>query len=109
MSRGARSAQRSRDNREMLDVLLNLALLATIGCVIVFFWKKDPRFGYAAAILFALVPVVQLLLLYFSPKIDVEVDKMRALAVPLQLLFSGFCGVCAVVLYRAAKHIEDRQ
>jgi hypothetical protein len=93
----------------MVDILLNLALIATVACVAVFFWKKDPRFGYAASILLACVPVLQLLLFLFSPKIDASTEPMRALAVPLQILFSGFCGVCAAVMYRVAKNAEDRQ
>jgi hypothetical protein len=93
----------------MFDIILNLGLIATVGCVVLFFWKKDPRFGYAAAILLGIVPVLQLLLFLFGPKIDADVDKMRALAVPLQILFAGFCGVCAGVMYRLAKKIEDNQ
>lgn len=95
--------------RAMIDAFLNLGLIATVVCVVVFFWKKDPRYGYAAAILFACVPVLQLLLFIFGPKIDADVDKMRALAVPLQILFSGFCAVCAGVMYRVAKRVEDTQ
>jgi hypothetical protein len=93
----------------MIDFVLNVAMLATVSCVILFFWTKQPKFGFVAAILLALVPVAQLLLLVFSPKIDVEVDKMRALIVPLQIVFSGFCGVCALVMYRVAKKAQDNQ
>jgi hypothetical protein len=93
----------------MIDFVLNVAMLATVGCVILFFWTKQPKYGFIAATLLAIVPVMQLLLLFFSPKIDVEVDKMRALMVPLQIVFSGFCGVCAVVMYRVAKKAQDNQ
>jgi hypothetical protein len=93
----------------MIDLILNVAMVGTVASVVMFFWKKDPRFGYAAAALLAVVPVMQLLLFIFSPKIDVEVDKMRALAVPLQILFSGFCAVCSGVMYRVAKKVEDNQ
>jgi hypothetical protein len=93
----------------MIDFVLNVSMLATVGCVILFFWTKQPKYGFIAAALLALVPIMQLLLFFFSPKIDIEVDKMRALAVPLQILFSGFCGVCAVVMYRAAKKVQDNQ
>jgi hypothetical protein len=93
----------------MIDLVLNIAMLGTVGCVILFFWTKQPKFGFTAAALLALVPIMQLLLLLFGPKIDVEVDKMRALAVPLQILFSGFCAVCAGVMYRVAKKVQDNQ
>jgi hypothetical protein len=93
----------------MFDFLLNTSMIATVACVIIFFWKKDPRFGYAAAILLAIVPVMQLLLFLFAPKIDASTEPMRALAVPLQILFGGFCAVCAGVMYRVAKKVEDTQ
>jgi hypothetical protein len=93
----------------MFDFALNVGLIATVACVVLFFWKKDPRFGYAAAILLALVPLMQLLLFLSAPKIDASVDKIRALAVPLQILFAGFCAVCAGVMFRLAKKQEDRQ
>lgn len=92
----------------MIDFFLNVGLIATVACVVLFFWKKEPRYGYAAAILLAIVPVLQLLLFLFGPTIDPSVDKMRALAVPLQILFAGFCAVCAAVMYRVAKKLEDR-
>ncbi len=93
----------------MFDFFLNAAMVATVACVAIFFWKKDPRFGYAAAIMLALVPVMQVLLFFFSPKIDPDVEKMRALAVPIQILFSGFCAICAGVMYHVAKKVEDTQ
>jgi hypothetical protein len=91
----------------MFDFLLNVSMIATVACVIIFFWKKDPRFGYGASILLAIVPVMQLLLFLFAPKIDASIEPMRALAVPLQILFGGFCAVCAGVMYRVAKKVED--
>jgi hypothetical protein len=93
----------------MFDFLLNLGLLATVASIVLFFWKKEPRYGYSAAILLGIVPVLQLLLFLFGPKIDPSVDKMRALAVPLQILFAGLCAVCAGVMYRLARKIEDNQ
>jgi multisubunit Na+/H+ antiporter MnhB subunit len=93
----------------MIDLVLNIAMLGTVGSVILFFWTKQPKYGFTAAVLLAIVPILQLLLFVFGPKIDVEVDKMRALAVPLQILFSGFCAVCAGVMYRVAKKVQDNQ
>jgi hypothetical protein len=93
----------------MVDLLLNVGLLSTIACVVLFFWKKEPRYGYAAAVLLALVPALQLLLFLLSPKIDPSVDKLRALAVPLQILFAGLCAVCAALMYRLARQLHDRQ
>ncbi len=93
----------------MIDFVLNAALTVTVVCVVMFFWTKQPKYGFIAATMLAIVPVMQLLLFIFGPKIDPEVDKMRALAVPLQILFSGFCAVCAGVMYRVAKKVQDNQ
>ncbi len=93
----------------MLDLFLNVAVFATLACIVVFFWKKDPRYGYAASILLAIVPVLQLVLFVFSRKIDPATEPLRALAVPLQILFGGFCAVCAGVMYYFAKKVENNQ
>jgi hypothetical protein len=93
----------------MIDFILNVAMIVTVGGVIMFFWTKQPKYGFIAATMLAIVPVMQLLLFIFGPKIDADVDKMRALAVPLQILFSGFCAVCSVVMFRVAKKVQDNQ
>lgn len=91
----------------MIDFFFSTSLTATIVCVILFFWKKDPRYGYVAAVLLAAVPVVQLLFFFFSPKIDAQAEPARALAMPLIFLFDLLCALCAGIMFRLARKRED--
>lgn len=88
----------------MFDFFLNLGLIATLGSVALFFWKKDPRFGYAAAILFIGLAVIHLLLLFFAPRDD---NTLRSFARVFSVLFDLLCIACGVIMYRLAKRRED--
>ncbi len=86
---------------------MNVALLAMLGCVIGFFITKKPKLGFAAAILLAAIPTVQIVGMLFAPAINVETEKARVLALPLIYLFDAVCYVCAGVMYHVAKKRED--
>jgi ABC-type polysaccharide/polyol phosphate export permease len=93
---------------KLVDVLMNVALIAMLVSVIGFFITKKPKFGFAAAILLAAIPVVQIIGMFFAPAINPETEKARMLALPLIYLFDGLCLICAGVMYRVAKQREDR-
>lgn len=86
------------------DFLINLAFLVAIASVIGFFVKKDPRFGYAAAILFISLAVIHLLLLFFAPQTD---NTMKSFARVFSVLFDALCIACGAIMYRLAKRRED--
>ena len=88
----------------MFDILLNLGLIATLASVALFFWKKEPKFGYAAAVLFIGLAVVHLVLIAFAPK---AVDKMVSFARVFSVLFDLLCIACGAIMYHLAKRRED--
>lgn len=88
----------------MFDLVLNLGLIATLGSVALFFWKKEPKFGYAAAILFIGLAVIHLLLIFFAPPDD---NTMRSFARVFSVLFDLLCIGCGAIMYRLAKRRED--
>ena len=92
-----------------MSEFLSLVLVTTLVCIALFFIRKDPRFGFAAAVLLAGIPVVQLIMFAFSPPIDASVNKVRMLAVPLMVLFDLVCAACAGIMFHFAKRLQDRQ
>jgi hypothetical protein len=88
----------------MVDIVLNIGLFATLGSVGLFFWKKEPKFGYAAAILFIGLAVIHLLLIAFAPKTD---DKLISFARVFSVLFDLLCIACGAIMYHLAKRRED--
>jgi hypothetical protein len=92
----------------LIDLFMNVALIAMLGSVIGFFITKKPKLGFLAAILLAAIPVVQIIGMYLGPAINPETEKARVLALPLIYLFDAVCFVCAGVMYRVAKTREDR-
>jgi hypothetical protein len=90
------------------DVFMNVALFAMLASVIGFFITKKPKLGFAAAILLAAIPTVQIVGMLLGPAINPESEKARVLALPLIYLFDAVCFVCAGVMYRVAKRREDQ-
>jgi predicted membrane channel-forming protein YqfA (hemolysin III family) len=86
------------------DVAINVAFLAAIACVILFFLKKEPRFGYVAAVLFIGLAVIHLLLLVFAQRTD---NTMQSFARVFSVLFDLLCIACGALMYRLAKRRED--
>jgi hypothetical protein len=93
---------------KFIDLFMNVALIAMLASVIGFFITKKPKLGFAAAILLAAIPVVQIIGMVLGPAINPETEKARVLALPLIYLFDAVCFVCAGVMYRVAKQREDR-
>jgi hypothetical protein len=93
---------------KLIDVFMNLALIVMLLSVIAFFITKRPKFGFAAAILLAAIPVVQMIGMFFAPAIKADTEPARMLALPLVFLFDAVCLVCAGVMYRVAKRREDQ-
>ncbi len=89
----------------MFDIALNLGLFATLASVALYFWKKEPKFGYAAAILLIGLPLIHLLLLFFAPP---DANTMRSFARVFSVLFDVLCMACGAIMYRLAKQREDR-
>jgi dipeptide/tripeptide permease len=92
----------------LIDVFMNVALLAMLASVIAFFVGKKPKFGFVAAVLLIAIPLVQIIGMLFAPAINPDTEKARMLTLPLIFLFDAVCFVCAALMYRAAKRREDR-
>ncbi|MGL4230122.1 MAG: hypothetical protein ACRDAM_14495 [Casimicrobium sp.] len=86
------------------DFAINLAFLAAIACVILFFWKKEPRYGFAAAILFISLAVIHLLMLFFATPSN---NTLLSFARVMSVLFDVLCIMCGAIMYRFAKRRED--
>ncbi len=96
----------------MIDALLSLGLLGTVLSAGAFFWTKEPKYGFGAALLLALVPLLHLISWLITPSLPSELagrQAMRAAATSVTILFDLFCLAAAAALYHLARRQRDRQ